>query len=72
MSRTRIKLCDRFLAALLSFMMIVAMIPVTTLQAFAATEDYLTITVTEMEDDIRVTKLLVVVGEIPDEDEDNE
>ena len=36
------------------------------------TYEHLTITVTEMEDDIRVTKLLVVVGEIPDEDEDDE
>lgn len=40
MSRTRVKLRDRFLAALLSVLMIVAMIPVTTLQAFAATTEY--------------------------------
>lgn len=40
MSRTRVKLRDRFLAALLSVLMIFAMIPVTTLQAFAATTEY--------------------------------
>lgn len=40
MSRTRVKLRDRFLAALLSILMIFAMIPVTTLQAFAATTEY--------------------------------
>ena len=36
------------------------------------TYEHLTITVTEMEDDILVTKLLVVVGEIPEDDEDTE
>lgn len=36
------------------------------------TYEHLTITVTEMEDDILVTKLLVVVGEIPDEEEEDE
>lgn len=40
MSRTRVKLRDRFLAALLSVLMIFAMIPVTSLQAFAAEGDY--------------------------------
>lgn len=40
MSRTRVKLRDRFLAALLSVLMIFAMMPVTTLQAFAATTEY--------------------------------
>lgn len=52
MSRTRVKLSDRFLAVLLSVLMIFAMIPVTTLQAFAATTEYpdkLTITVTDGE-----------------------
>ena len=36
------------------------------------TYEHLTITVTEMEDDILVTKLLVVVGELPKEDEEDE
>ncbi len=36
------------------------------------TYEHLTITVTEMEDDIRVTKLLVVVGELPNKDEEDE
>ena len=36
------------------------------------TYEHLTITVTEMEDDILVTKLLVVVGEISEDDEDAE
>ena len=36
------------------------------------TYEHLTITVTEMEDDILVTKLLVVVGELPDNEEDDE
>lgn len=36
------------------------------------TYEHLTITVTEMEDDILVTKLLVVVGDLPNEDEDDE
>lgn len=40
MSRTRVKLRDRFLAVLLSLLMIFAMMPVTTLQAFAAEGDY--------------------------------
>ena len=36
------------------------------------TYEHLTITVTEMEDDIRVTKLLVVVGEISSDDQEDE
>ena len=36
------------------------------------TYEHLTITVTEMENDILVTKLLVVVGELPKEDEEDE
>lgn len=36
------------------------------------TYEHLTITVTEMEDDILVTKLLVVVGDLPGEDEEDE
>lgn len=55
MSRTRVKLRDRFLAALLSVLMIFAMIPVTTLQAFAATTEYpdhYTVTVTDGENPI--------------------
>ena len=55
MSRTRVKLRDRFLAALLSVLMIFAMMPVTTLQAFAATTEYpdaYTVTVTDGENSI--------------------
>ena len=62
MSRTRVKLCDRFLAALLSIMMIVAMIPVTTLQAFAATDEYpnsYTVTVTDGENAIEGAQVTV-------------
>lgn len=40
MSRTKVKLTDRFLAILLSVLMLFAMIPVTTLQTFAATTNY--------------------------------
>ena len=36
------------------------------------TYEHLTITVTEMENDILVTKLLVVVGELPKDDKENE
>lgn len=36
------------------------------------TYEHLTITVTEMEDNIRVTKLLVVVGELPTDNEEEE
>lgn len=65
MSRTSVKLRDRFLAALLSVLMIVAMIPVTTLQAFAATEDYLTITVTDGENPIKDASVNIkATGEI--------
>ena len=55
MSRTRVKLRDRFLAALLSVLMMLAMIPVTTLQAFAAMTEYpdhYTVTVTDGENPI--------------------
>lgn len=67
MSRTRVKLRDRFLAALLSVLMIVAMIPVTTLQAFAATTEYpdaYTVTVTDGENSIEGAQVSLVASEI--------
>ena len=67
MSRTRVKLRDRFLAALLSVLMIFAMIPVTTLQAFAATTDYpnaYTVTVTDGENSIEGAQVSLVASEI--------
>lgn len=56
MSRTRVKLRDRFLAALLSVLMIFAMMPVTTLQALAATTEYpemFTVTVKDGENPVK-------------------
>lgn len=50
MSRTSVKPTDRFLAILLSVLMVLAMGPVTTLHTFAATQDFLdsyTVTVTD-------------------------
>ena len=50
MSRTRVKPTDRFLAILLSVLMVFAMVPVTTLHTFAATQDFpdsYTVTVTD-------------------------
>lgn len=50
MSRTRVKPTDRFLAILLSVLMVLAMVPVTTLHTFAATQDFpdsYTVTVTD-------------------------
>ena len=67
MSRTRVKLRDRFLAALLSVLMIIAMIPVTTLQAFAATTEYpnaYTVTVTDGENSIEGAQVSLVASEI--------
>lgn len=55
MSRTRVKLTDRLLSIVLSIMMVVAMIPVTSLSAFAATADYpehFTVTVKDGENPI--------------------
>lgn len=40
MSRTRVKPTDRFLAILLSVLMVLAMVPVTTLHTFAKTQDF--------------------------------
>ena len=68
MSRTRVKLRDRFLAALLSILMIFAMMPVTTLQAFAATTEYpnhYTVTVTDGENPIEGAQVTLVSDEIP-------
>lgn len=67
MSRTRVKLRDRFLAALLSVLMIFAMMPVTTLQAFAATTEYpdaYTVTVTDGENSIEGAQVSLVASEI--------
>lgn len=50
MSRTRVKPTDRFLSILLSVLMVLAMVPVTTLHTFAATQDFpdsYTVTVTD-------------------------
>lgn len=67
MSRTRVKLRDRFLAALLSVLMIFAMIPVTTLHALAATTEYpnhYTVTVTDGENLIEGAQVTLVSNEI--------
>lgn len=50
MSRTRVKPTDRFLSILLSVLMVLAMVPVTMLHTFAATQDFpdsYTVTVTD-------------------------
>lgn len=52
MGRTRVTLRDRFFAVLLSVVMIVALIPVTTLQTFAAEADKFEVTVTDGTDPI--------------------
>lgn len=71
MSRRKVKLSDRFLALLLSVLMIFAMIPVTTLQSLAETEEYpnyYTVTVTEENGAVIAGANINLYAEIPETD----
>lgn len=66
MSRTRVKPTDRFLAILLSVLMVFAMVPVTTLHTFAATQDFpdsYTVTVTDVKNAIEGAQVTIESSE---------
>ena len=63
MSRTRVKPTDRFIAILLSFLTVLAMVPVTTLHTFAAAKDSYTVTVTDGKNAVEGAQVTIESGE---------